>query len=1183
MEGFVSTVTREDGIALRSTHVTYDVLSEKNRQLSFRREKWIDNGSPASAANRYRDVEYSDFDGAGNFRVVTTSSNYQDAVIRTERTQYNADGLPDDNDPWVLKTFTYREVVQGAHQSKVETCFDTDTGFLLRRRVTTNGSSRGPRDVVTVYDETDGGQPTGNVLSERYYGGDLAANLDFDSKTDLCDLALPATDTHHRQHEYDFGVRARSEFLNAAGVSLGFRYLDQTLDWDTGLAAVSRDSAGLATSFDYDAMGRLVAVDPSEEARVSFTYTYGPPKVDVKTLDDKGTVLARRKVTFDGLGRVWKDAHLRADGGWSDVIRGYNELGWKKFDSELTTEGTGINSRTKTEYLAYDPFRRAHVIRPFEGASRDLNITSFGDSFVSRSHWVATGLNTATGAIQQQKSPVGQVFDDRGRLVEVRELQGSQVDPSTPTVFTKYEYDEGDRLVRVDMIRPEGTQVRTFTYDGRGLLRSETHPEKTGLVKHLRYDALGNVGRTQDTENGPNDLTFLYDRAGRLTEVKETSGNVLKQFEYGTSGRAKGKLEKSTRYNHFIFTADWKARVIQEYRYDGVQGRVDRLKTTFDYAATGNGNLQPLEEFLTHYTYDEQGQLTSLSYPTRQLCLDGCPNEVLGLDTFEYENGFLTDTSVTSGTPSMPGISYHPNGLVDQVKFGNGVTQTVDRDPNGYGRPLRIYTSGVQGVPSNWHSGDYVYDGSGNVAKIGNDYFLYDTLHRLKESNLSLGGSGNAHHAYTYDSFGNLKEMIPLGSVAGQSIPVDWQTNRLLGASAYDNAGNALAWNQSSLNYDALNRLVFYRSGATGAQGDWRYIYDADGERLASEPWDGGQMVVTVRDLGGKVLREWKVQFGAVLQWAHHRDFHYRGDTLLAVRGADLPGGTAYFHPDHLGSARLVTDHANAQVLESHTYMPFGREASELESWASTERIKFTGHERDIFNALSIYKDALDYMHARYYNPLIGRFLTVDPVTGSPEAPQSWNRYAYARNNSLKYVDPDGRVVETAWDVANIGIGVASFVKNVRDGNVLGALVDAGGIVLDTTAAVVPVVPGGVGTAIKVARLADRVDDAGDASRSLSRASDVVKSSSRAERRAVMRKEGIPTSQQPSGQSSPRGPGNKPAGRQLEFDTPDGRKVVQHQLQDRNHDPHWEAGRPKPGGQTDPAGRPRLQNEKSKI
>jgi RHS repeat-associated protein len=52
----------------------------------------------------------------------------------------------------------------------------------------------------------------------------------------------------------------------------------------------------------------------------------------------------------------------------------------------------------------------------------------------------------------------------------------------------------------------------------------------------------------------------------------------------------------------------------------------------------------------------------------------------------------------------------------------------------------------------------------------------------------------------------------------------------------------------------------------------------------------------------------------------------------------------------------------------------------------------------------------LDYMLARSYSSSLGRFMAVDPASGSarPTNPQSWNRYSYAGNNPVRYVDPNG-------------------------------------------------------------------------------------------------------------------------------------------------------------------------------
>lgn len=69
--------------------------------------------------------------------------------------------------------------------------------------------------------------------------------------------------------------------------------------------------------------------------------------------------------------------------------------------------------------------------------------------------------------------------------------------------------------------------------------------------------------------------------------------------------------------------------------------------------------------------------------------------------------------------------------------------------------------------------------------------------------------------------------------------------------------------------------------------------------------------------------------------------------------------------------------------------------------------MKFTGHERDL-HSLAGTGDDLDYMLARFCSPVTGRFLSVDPVRGRSNAPQSWNRYSYVMGNPLTLLDPSG-------------------------------------------------------------------------------------------------------------------------------------------------------------------------------
>ncbi|MDP3938570.1 MAG: RHS repeat-associated core domain-containing protein, partial [Deltaproteobacteria bacterium] len=105
-----------------------------------------------------------------------------------------------------------------------------------------------------------------------------------------------------------------------------------------------------------------------------------------------------------------------------------------------------------------------------------------------------------------------------------------------------------------------------------------------------------------------------------------------------------------------------------------------------------------------------------------------------------------------------------------------------------------------------------------------------------------------------------------------------------------------------------------------------------------------------------------------------------------------------YIHPDHLGSTRLLRDGAG-QETRRQAYTPFGDTASE--TGTGEIRYEYVGGALDA-------ETGLYYLGARYYAPAIGRFLQPDDL-GNPFDPQSLNRYTYARNNPVNFLDPTGQ------------------------------------------------------------------------------------------------------------------------------------------------------------------------------
>jgi RHS repeat-associated protein len=377
---------------------------------------------------------------------------------------------------------------------------------------------------------------------------------------------------------------------------------------------------------------------------------------------------------------------------------------------------------------------------------------------------------------------------------------------------------------------------------------------------------------------------------------------------------------------------------------------------------------------------------------------------------FAYTQGLLT--GVSSGALIYGTLSYYPNLLVSQVVHRNGVIETQINDPNEIRRPSSLAASGP--FPG-WSSGPYAYDGAGNIKTIGTASFTYDAVNRLVGSTQYDGPTGGGtpkQQGYTFDAFGNLTSLT---GTSGRNTPTDPQTNRLTGSSltTYDAAGNLTGWNGATYQYDEFNQMVHMQSSPES----WAYLYTADDERLWSYDLVRNLSHWTVRDLGAKVLRDYLNMGGT---WSVATDYIYRDGLLLA---AETQTGQRHFHLDHLGTPRLIT-RAGGEKVAYHVYYPFGEEATVYNQ--DTERMKFTGHERDLANP-SIPGDDLDYMHARHESPVTGRFLSVDPEVNLEETlrlPQKWNRYSYARENPLKFNDPTGNEENT------VGGGVVINLSN---------------------------------------------------------------------------------------------------------------------------------------------------------
>ena len=296
---------------------------------------------------------------------------------------------------------------------------------------------------------------------------------------------------------------------------------------------------------------------------------------------------------------------------------------------------------------------------------------------------------------------------------------------------------------------------------------------------------------------------------------------------------------------------------------------------------------------------------------------------------------------------------------------------------------LRTMAAGDASVEKILADNPYRYNKNGQRTEkttlAGTTKYTYDVLGQLIQEN---------NHIYTYDRAGNRTSVqagdrreiyhYDRGRLTTRTVERAQDPAGKTYTYRYDAQGNTLGDGENTYLYDCLNRIAEVQTKAGDIQ---KNHYDAEG--LRSQMEENGKLVsfiyadrevITEEDEAGEHIR------------------YIRGHELLA---SDSERARTYYHYacDEMGSITDITD-CHGTVLNHYAYDAFGNRTVEEETVEN--RFGFAGEMMDAVTGQY-------YLRARFYNPVIARFLSEDTYYGD-----GLNLYAYCHNNPVGYVDPSG-------------------------------------------------------------------------------------------------------------------------------------------------------------------------------
>jgi len=570
-----------------------------------------------------------------------------------------------------------------------------------------------------------------------------------------------------------------------------------------------------------------------------------------------------------------------------------------------------------------------------------------------------------------------------------------------------------------------GTDTFTMADDG-------THIQSL----HYTYDPVGNITSILDDVNGSEQNIYTYDPLNRLTTASSTlSGSqtsYLKNYAYDPLGNITSSTD--------LGTYAYQGNIGTNYANPDAPTSIGNGLATTTLGYDANGNL--LSDGTYNYAWDYLNELTQVGKggATSTYAYDYAGNRVKVTDTTGttyYPNKYYSFTPANGSVGTTTVKNIYASGVLVTTINSNAAASAATSTPALNAVSANFTTSTTGTTTTSWtHTTSFgtnrllvltasILQGIAGTGSISSASYAGLPLTKVSSSRTGtiaselwyLFAPPSGTKTLTVNTVGSTSAMkFSLSDYTGVS-----QTSLDATSSATGTTGNPSTAVTTHLAGDLVLSTLSRTSNTPATTNRTLLFNDVSSTTLAAASYQVSGSAGSISDTyTGTATQPWAMSIAA-----------FAPATTTPTTGTTT--STYYIHPDHLGGANALTDSAGL-LNENLQYYPYG--ALRTDTLAGT----YGGTKRKYIGQVYDGSTGLNYLNARYQNPVRGQFLSEDPVFwGNPlqqniTDPQSFNSYSYAGDNPISRKDPTGLafgIDDAAGFVAGglVGVG-AQYISN---------------------------------------------------------------------------------------------------------------------------------------------------------